>query len=153
MSTETNQNQDDKGQWLSLSINSQIEDTVLVAMAIRGVCSMIGLTLEDINRIELCVVEVVNNAIEHAYSGCSGSRVDVEVVIEPGNRLEIIVKDKGKSMPALGDIAAVQVPDPANPDTWTTSGRGLPIVEQLMDAIHYESNESGNAFHMIRQLG
>ena len=141
------------GQCLSLSINSKMEDTVLVAMAIRGVCAMTGLTMEDINRIELCVVEVVNNAIEHAYSGNSGSRVDVDVVVEPGNKLEIIVKDQGKSMPALGQVDEVQVPDPMNPDTWTTSGRGLPIVDQLMDDIRYESSDSGNAFHMVRQLG
>ena len=98
------------------------------------------------------MVEVVNNAIEHAYNGCSGSRVDVDVLVDSG-KLEIIVKDRGKAMPVLGDVDAVQVPDPTDPGTWTTSGRGLPIVNQLMDAIRYESSDSGNAFHMIRQLG
>ncbi|WP_281646875.1 ATP-binding protein [Parendozoicomonas sp. Alg238-R29] len=141
-----------KGQCLSLSINSQIEDTVLVAMAIRGVCAMTGLSAEDINRIELCVVEVVNNAIEHAYGGCSGSLVNVDVFVEPGKALEIVVKDQGKAMPALGEVQGVQVPDPTDPDTWAVSGRGLPIVDQLMDAIRYETSDDGNAFHMIRQL-
>ncbi len=140
-------------QCLSMSINSLMADTVLVAMAVRGVCGMTSLNQTEINHIELCVVEVVNNAIEHAYKGEAGHSVGVDVVLSPGERLEIIIRDQGQSMPDLaGDKKSITEPDPGDPDTWMVSGRGLPIVEQLMDDIQYKASEAGNAFTMVRRL-
>ena len=142
-----------KPQQITLRIGSQLEDTVLVAMAVRGVCGMTALSAEDINKIELCVVEVVNNAIEHAYKGCSDSIVEVDIMLDPAKSIEIVVRDQGKAMAEpLQCDTPMSVPDPNNPETWLASGRGLPIVERLMDKIHYESSNGHNAFHMIRQI-
>ncbi len=151
---EHNETEQVKPQRITLSIGSHLEDTVLVAMAVRGVCGMTSLSTEDINKIELCVVEVVNNAIEHAYKGLDNELVEVDVLLDPAKAIEIIVRDQGVSMdPALGMGTSMSVPDPNDPETWLASGRGLPIVERLMDEVRYESNDQGNAFHMIRQLG
>ncbi|MCL6269810.1 ATP-binding protein [Sansalvadorimonas sp. 2012CJ34-2] len=148
------QSEDIKPQCITLCIDSQLEDTVLVAMAVRGVCGMTSLTAEEINRVELCVVEVVNNAIEHAYQGRPNETVEVDVMLNPTRSLEIVVRDCGTPMSKpLSADAEMSVPDPTNPETWLSSGRGIPIVERLMDEIRYESCEDGNAFHMIRQLG
>ena len=140
-------------QSITLSIGSRLEDTVLVAMAVRGVCGMTSLSIEEVNRVELCVVEVVNNAIEHAYKGRENGVVEVDVVLDPVKSLEIIVSDRGRAMDTpLSPQQSMSVPDPDDPDTWLSSGRGLPIVERLMDTIHYESSNGRNSFHMVRQL-
>ncbi len=140
-----------RAQVLHLAINSVVEDAVLVAMAIRGVCQMTDLSPKDINRIELCVVEVVNNAIEHAYHGQEGHRVEVELRYLPRVSLELVISDFGEPMPE-GHSTPIAAPDPLNPETWAVSGRGLSIVEQLMDRIDYKSCEGRNSFHMIRDL-
>ncbi len=138
-------------QHLKLSINSYLKDTVLVAMAVRGVCAMTSLSQTDINRFELCVVEVVNNAIEHAYCGEGGHQVEVDVFYTPDRSLEVVVSDFGTPMVPQGKTE-LQPLDPLNPDTWTASGRGLPIVERLMDKTRYQSSNGRNSFHMIRTL-
>ena len=132
-----------------LRIDSQLSDTVLVAMAVRGVCAMTSLTAEDINRLELCVVEAVNNAIEHAYSGRSGSPVDVELTLTATSSLQIAVIDRGSAMswPPAGGL-----PSTDEMDVWLTAGRGLPIVSRLMDDVRYETGSGSNRLVMIRQL-
>ncbi|CAM3524374.1 ATP-binding protein [Parendozoicomonas haliclonae] len=142
-------------QTLTLSIDSRLEDTVLVAMAVRGVCAMTAMSQKELNRMELCVVEVVNNAIEHAYQGRSGHRIEVELIYSPEENLEIVVSDYGSAMPEEvrpENKKELVVPDPHNPDTLLASGRGLAIVEKLMDHIHYQSHEGRNSFHMFRAL-
>lgn len=136
-------------QRLMLRIDSQLSDTVLVAMAVRGVCAMTSLTAEDINRLELCVVEAVNNAIEHAYGGKSGSPVDVELTLTATSSLQIAVIDRGSAM-AWPPASGLQTTEDL--DVWLTCGRGLSIVDRLMDDVRYETASGRNRLVMIRQL-
>lgn len=138
---------------IRLLIDSRLEDTVLVAMAVRGLCAMTTLTIEEVNRVELCVVEIVNNAIEHAYCGVSGNTV--EVMINPGtDELRIVVSDWGQPMASVQMDAASDMPDPTveDPESWSCSGRGLKIVEQLMDDVSYISSNGKNSFCMSKKL-
>ncbi|MGB1272258.1 MAG: ATP-binding protein, partial [Endozoicomonas sp.] len=70
----------DQGKTLRLAIDSELANTTLVAMAVRGLCAITTMSPLEINRLELCLVEIVNNAIEHAYSNEKGH--SVEVVVE-----------------------------------------------------------------------
>ncbi|MCY4472906.1 MAG: ATP-binding protein [Kistimonas sp.] len=137
-------------QRLTLGIDSRLSDTVLVAMAVRGLCTMTSLTAEDINRVELCVVEAVNNAIEHAYGGKSGFPVTVELVLCPQRSLEIGVVDCGEAM-SWPPSAKPQATEDMG--VWLTSGRGLSIVSRLMDEVRYESDQGRNTLYMVRRLG
>ena len=140
-------------QRITLQIDSSLQQTPLVAMAIRGLCGLTELPVEAVNRIELGVVEVVNNAIEHAYAGRAGQPVEVEVVLTTHQHMEIIVRDCGESMDsALVEGGAMTVPDPDDPGTWLSSGRGLAIVRQLIDEIWYETVDGQNAFHLLCHL-
>ncbi|GAA4651661.1 hypothetical protein GCM10023116_39450 [Kistimonas scapharcae] len=140
-------------QTIQLLIDSRLEDTVLVAMAIRGLCAMTGLTAEEVNRVELCVVEITNNAIEHAYSGVSGNTVEVMINLDIGE-LEIVVSDWGQAMESVqsGGVSDMQNLTAADPESWSCSGRGLNIVEQLMDDVSYISSDGKNSFYMSKKL-
>ncbi|AMO56706.1 hypothetical protein GZ77_03010 [Endozoicomonas montiporae] len=138
---------------LSLQIDSQLSNTTLVAMAVRGVCAMTTLSPVEINRLELCLVEIVNNAIEHAYGNEPGHPVEVCIGLDK-TTMNISVSDWGASIP--GNVIKDQEPEEINPDhpeSWLCSGRGLHIVNKLMDTVDYDTTEEGkNIFTMSKAL-
>lgn len=139
-------------QVLKLEIDSQLSNTTMVAMAVRGVCAMTTLSPVEINRLELCLVEIVNNAIEHAYDNQAGHPVEVCVHLDK-TTMNISVSDWGQSIPddIMQDNTEMAV-DPEQPEAWLCSGRGLHIVKKLMDQVTYESNQNKNSFIMKKEL-
>ena len=142
----------DSNQLLRLQIDSQLSNTTLVAMAVRGVCAMTTLSPVEINRLELCLVEIVNNAIEHAYGNEAGHPVEICIGLDKTS-MNISVSDWGSSIPS--DVIDSQEPEEINPDhpeAWLCSGRGLHIVNKLMDDVSYETDEGKNSFIMSKAL-
>ena len=142
----------DETQSLHLEIDSQLTNTSLVAMAVRGLCSITVLSPVEINRLELCLVEVVNNAIEHAYDNQPGFRVVVLVDVRKES-ITLTVSDRGRAMPAevLAEGKEPEL-DPESPETWLCSGRGLHIVKNLMDSVSYRSEDGQNSLVMTKQI-
>ena len=141
-------------QSVTLVVESQLENTVLIAMAVRGLCALTPLPETEVNRIELCVVEIVNNAIEHAYGHEQGHKVEVDVFVVPDQSITINVVDYGKKIPvSLNELLEPrEVMDLDNPDTWKLSGRGLSIVQRVMDELRYDSEDGRNCFSMSRSF-
>ncbi|MRI34186.1 ATP-binding protein [Endozoicomonas sp. OPT23] len=137
---------------LSLEIDSELSNTTLMAMAVRGVCAMTTLSPVETNRLELCLVEIVNNAIEHAYENQAGQKVQVELELDD-SLIRLTVSDHGKSIPqeSLQPDAEPEV-DPEQSDSWLCSGRGLHIVNKLMDAVSYQRIGDRNSFIMEKKL-
>ena len=142
----------DSNHQLRLQIDSQLSNTTMVAMAVRGVCAMTTLSPVEINRLELCLVEIVNNAIEHAYGNEAGHPVEVCIGLDK-TIMNISVSDWGASIP--NEVIEDHEPEEINPDhpeSWLCSGRGLHIVNKLMDAVDYTSEEGKNIFSMSKEL-
>lgn len=142
----------DETQSLHLEIDSQLSNTTLIAMAVRGLCSITVLSPVEINRLELCLVEVVNNAIEHAYGNESGHRVSVQIDVKKES-ITITVKDQGKAMsPEVLEENKEPELDLDSPESWLCSGRGLHIVKNLMDSVSYHSEDDTNRLVMTKQI-
>ncbi|WP_020583549.1 ATP-binding protein [Endozoicomonas elysicola] len=142
---------DEKGQTVRLEIDSELANTTLVAMAVRGLCAMTTLSPVEVNRVELCVVEIVNNAIEHAYGSEKGHKVEVSVNLLK-SYLTLTISDWGKPMDE-GKLGDKNFPvDADDPAAWLCSGRGLPIVQSLMDKVEYQSVDDKNSFIMSKQI-
>ena len=142
---------DDQGQTLRLEIDSELANTTLVAMAIRGLCAMTALSPVEVNRVELCVVEIVNNAIEHAYGNESGHKVEVVAHLGQSD-LTLTVSDWGVAM-GQGKLESASLSvDLDDPALWLDSGRGLPIVQSLMDSVSYHRNGDKNSFVMLKHI-
>ncbi len=142
---------DDQGQALRLEIDSELTNTTLIAMAIRGLCAMTALSPVEVNRVELCVVEIVNNAIEHAYGCEKGHRVEV-VVHLARSALTVTVNDWGQPV-ARSKLEPVSLSvDQDDPALWLSSGRGLPIVHSLMDSVLYQRDGDKNSFVMCKRI-
>ncbi|WP_162844222.1 ATP-binding protein [Sinobacterium caligoides] len=104
---------------------------------------------EQLAKLELCIAEVANNSIRHAYQLQSGQPIWLAAKVEQ-HRLNIQVIDRGMSLPWWRlsqqlDWEQVQV---ENPDSWAVDGRGLQIVRDLMDEVSYDSIEGNNIFTM-----
>jgi serine/threonine-protein kinase RsbW len=133
---------------LTLRIDSRFEHVVLVGLSLRAICAAVPFDEGDVNAVELCVVEAVNNAIEHAYAAEAGHAVEIEVVLD-GQALAIDVRDRGRSMDweaAWDRINAYAF------DELAEGGRGLFIIRSLMDGLTYRSADGWNALHMVKRL-
>ncbi|WP_263079391.1 ATP-binding protein [Endozoicomonas sp. Mp262] len=138
-------------QSLTIGIDSCLPNTVLVAMAVRGLCEMTELSPVEVNRIELCLVEIVNNAIEHAYENKPGQKVETQVELTRQS-VSITVSDWGHSIPEEKlDISSLVREDIQNPDSLQSSGRGIYIVKNLMDDVQYYSRDGKNSFVMTME--
>ncbi len=137
---------------LGLDIESRPECVELLSRALCGVCQLV-LPAAEIAKLNLAIVEAVNNAIEHAYHGESGHWVRLEIDLAP-DRLDLRVRDRGQPMPPdrLDAVTAFVPPDPDDLNTWSLRGRGLAIIKACMDTVEYEARDGVNTLAMSRVL-
>ena len=60
---------------ITITTESRLENIDLLSAAIRGLCESAALPAADIDRIELCVVEALNNVVLHAYCNQPGHQL------------------------------------------------------------------------------
>ena len=85
--------------------------------------------------ITVACQEACANAVEHAYApGPAGFDVEAE---HAGGEIRLTVRDRGHWRDARG----------------THRGRGLPIMEALMDTVDIQHSADGTAVQMRRALG
>ena len=138
---------------ISLAIDSRPECIELLSHALYGLCRLTALPAVDIAKIELAMVEAVNNAVEHAYHGEPGHPVVVEFRLAPGG-FNLLVRDRGEPMDPrkLAGLAEFAEPDRADPETWRSRGRGLAIIKSCMDSVEYQVRDGVNTLTMSRAL-
>lgn len=130
---------------LTLRIDSQLDHVFLIGVSVRAICQTLPL---DADAVELCVVEAVNNAVEHAYGGQPGQVVEVDLNVDPA-ALHIAVRDRGR---AMNWAAACARADPTALHTVSDGGRGLFIMRSLMDELSYCSANGWNVLTMTKRL-
>ena len=134
---------------ITLSIDSTLDDVFLVGMVVNTLCADVPLIEDLVYQTELAVVEAVNNAIEHGYGGAAGHRVDVQVTVE-AHRLTFAVIDRGRPL----DWEAVRARGEQPPviDDLAEGGRGLFIMQAVMDEVRYERVGETNVLTLVRAL-
>ena len=110
------------------------------------------------SQVELCVVEMMNNAFIHAYQEREGLPIELNCEIDSSNprTLQIAISDYGSTIPKQElDKKLVNTfvePDPDDESTWNTSGRGFMIVASLMDSVALETDGNKNTFVLVKEL-
>ena len=139
---------------IKLVIDSNLGDVSLIGIAINRLCSSIPLSGTDSYQIELCVVEAVNNSIEHAYGNEKGHEVEVVFTLYP-DRLIIDVCDTGKPMDQecmeQKDVSPLEI-DPNDLGNLAEQGRGLPIIKEIMDSMTYKTEGGKNCLTLIKNI-
>jgi len=134
---------------VTLAIDSCLDHVALVGVAVRGIARDLGFDEWRAAEVELAVVEGVNNAIEHAYRGAPGHRVDVHVAAADA-RLTIEIADRGDAME--WDAAHASVAARAERDPLADGGRGLLIMHEAMDEVAYRRDGERNVLSLTKRL-
>jgi len=132
---------------ITFAIDSNLRDVSLIGLSINKICSLIPLTDVEAYQIEACVVEAINNTIEHAYQHATGHRVEVDVDLYL-DRIAFKVCDTGLSMAPT--ISPALDFDPEERDKLPESGMGLFIIHQVMDKVVYRTDNGKNILEMTK---
>lgn len=116
--------------------------------AVAAFAAQLDPTLDELGDIRTAVSEAVTNAIVHAYPDSIGT-IWLKARILEGNRLEIVVRDKGRGIP---DVSQAMQP------LYTTggeerSGMGFTIMESFTDRLRVRSAPGkGTTVTMVRRI-
>jgi len=134
---------------ITLSIDSCLDQVFLVGLAVNTICVADALDERQAAEVELCVVEAMNNAIEHGYANEPGHTVAVMVSLAP-DRIVCTVRDTG--VPIEQRLWERQMAASLGDDLLAEGGRGLLIIRSLMDELRYERDGNANALTFVKRL-
>lgn len=138
---------------VQLRIQSRLAAVPLLASMVGCVCESAGLSSTDRQLVGLCLVEAANNAILHAYSEDPSNTVIVDVMLS-SQQLVFDVIDSGKS----GDPAVMNADHRAalggeqSSNILAESGRGLAIMQEVMDSVEYTVQPGNNRLRLVKYL-
>jgi serine/threonine-protein kinase RsbW len=130
--------------WMAISADLGL--VRLSAAALQGILREVKCEPEHAVMIELCVVEAVNNAIEHAYAQDPGGRVEIQLDFD-ADMLEIMVTDTGRAMSG-GAIERARTALDAAPGELREGGYGLGLIVDIMANVAYRRVGNRNVFTM-----
>ncbi len=142
------------GTTVHLAIPSELAAVRLAGAALRGVLGEAGWGPDQVSSIELCMVEAINNAIEHAYQERSGHQVWVTLELTVG-ALALTVADRGVAMPPevleriRASVAAREEQADSAMSELAEGGYGLSLILQLMEDVSYRSERGENRLAMV----
>ncbi|WP_136806801.1 ATP-binding protein [Desulfosediminicola flagellatus] len=134
---------------ITLTIESDLENVSLVGISINALAQHFGMSESCADDVEICVVEGINNVIEHAYIHDPGKTVAI-IVESNSTNLYIKIKDSGISMGKLTE-PEIDV-DLENINTLPEGGFGLYIIHNLMDSVQYGSVDGTNTLSMTKRI-
>jgi serine/threonine-protein kinase RsbW len=137
-----------------LTIESRLENVPLIGMAVNRLCSLIPFSETEASRMELCVVEAVNNSIFHAYGSQAGHAVEAEFSLF-SDRLVLRVFDTGSPMSDArihGRARSSLELDAADVRNIPESGRGIGIIQSIMDDVSYRTDSERNCLTMVKKI-
>lgn len=106
----------------TLEIESRLE---LVQETVEQLLSIVSVDIVHREKLELCLNEVLNNAVVHGNAGNPNKRIRIDVYEREG-RPQFRVTDEARALAANAlDTAEL-------PSLTATSGRGLALVKALL---------------------
>ena len=123
-----------------LYIHSTAEAPAIAADWVKERCSHAGLEDTPAFQVMTCVVEAVNNCVEHAYRDEPG---DIGIRLYSNTRwLVVQVQDRGQPLQ--------QQTQQADPDPLQIDGRGWFIMQQWMDIARYRRHKLRNIVTLVK---
>lgn len=132
---------------MKLTFESKLDCLPLLGNAIKGICSCVIQDELLLSQLELCLVEVVSNVINHAYKKEAGHTIEVIVSLTQ-NHATFTVIDTGIKNPQI--FKKELNTDPQDINGLPESGMGLPIIYQIMDEVVFRE-EQGKNFAILKK--
>ncbi|CAM2065148.1 ATP-binding protein [Sulfidibacter corallicola] len=134
---------------IQLSIDSNLQDVALVGVSVRALCLHFSLAQDVAYQVELCVVEMINNVIEHGYRFETGNPIRIEMKFEEG-RVGVTLVDHAEPIESC-DHQAPQF-DPEDLESLPENGYGRFLVDQIMDRVDYHRENDRNYLYMEKSF-
>lgn len=135
-----------------LEVESDLLAVPGLAARLTAACAAMGISGCEASLIEICVIEAVNNAIEHAYRGIPGHAVKVALQLT-GTALVAEIRDTGAVLPAGQlQVATLFATSADDRSTFPTRGMGLAIMKDAMDEVAYSSSHGVNTLMLSKQI-
>jgi len=101
------------------------------------------LNREDVETIKVALSEACSNAVCHGSPGGAGDRIHVRYELN-GARLVIEIRDEGPGFRPR----QIQLP----PEEYRPNGRGLFIMQALMDEVYFDASAHGTRVRLVKHL-
>ncbi len=134
---------------VALEIPSRLDCIEFIGESLRVLCPLAGFSEAESYRIELGVIEALNNVVEHAYEFQPDSTVRIQLAFSP-DQLQIVIRDAGKPRP--GNLSHNLMFDNDVMDSWPEGGMGLFIMHEVMDNVSYERVDGENFLTLIKTI-
>lgn len=116
---------------------SRIENLEKIEQVSSKIASDAGFDESTVDDISIALTELVNNAIHHANKDNPDKKVTVVFTVGK-DKLSISVRDEGNG------FSPKNVGNPLEPNNiMSDSGRGLYLVEALMDDVEFKISKTG----------
>jgi serine/threonine-protein kinase RsbW len=139
----------DAPRMVALEIPSRLDCIEFIGESLRVLCPLAGFSEAESYRLELGVIEALNNVVEHAYEFQPDATVRVQLTFLP-DQLLFEIRDEGKPRP--GNLAHGLSFDTEVVDSWPEGGMGLFIMHEVMDAITYERIDGVNRLTLSKSI-
>lgn len=135
---------------ITLTIISNFENSRLAGLCAREIACQ-AFEASSVDDIELAVVEVVNNCIEHACADSDKHQISIEFWLNKDS-LSIEISDQGKAIdPAWLDSFNADFDfDPDDLENLPEGGMGLKIVKNCMDEVSYQNSNERNCWLLTK---
>ena len=127
---------------LELRIPGAVEEVAPAVERIMARVRGIGCAKDHDFEIEVALLEALGNAVEHGCAGDASKEVEVWVGCHDDCGLVVVVRDPGPGFdPGL-------LPSPVEGENlFKTHGRGVWLIDQLMDSVHYANGGTELRMH------
>jgi serine/threonine-protein kinase RsbW len=129
-----------------LRIPSSLDELQQVDSTVERIAREMGFTESDCADLGICVTEAAGNAIVHAHHEQPELHVEIRFDRFPDS-LTVVVRDHGAG------FSTEQVADPTLPENLLKEhGRGLLVIQSLMDRVQVERLADGMQIVMVKNL-
>ena len=111
-----------------LTLPARSENVAVIRHVLGALSEALRLPPDVIEDLRLAVTEACTNVVRHAYDGDEPGPIDV-VVHPEGERLDVIVSDRGRGMGPSPDVDG--------------PGLGLPLIAALADSVEIQEAPIG----------
>ena len=127
---------------LELRIPGSIEEVAPAVERIMGQVRDIGCAKDHEFEIEVALLEALGNAVEHGCGDDPSKEVEVWIGCHDDCGLVVIVRDPGPGFDPS------RLPSPVEGENLLrTHGRGVWLINQLMDSVHYANGGTELRMH------
>lgn len=137
---------------LTLTLPARLNSLPLLGEQLRHYLAPLALPENWIFMLDLALCEAATNIILHGYEQNLGKSYGVTFSLQ-NDEMRVSLKDGGEPIPAE-QLAAARAPVAASSASATLaeSGRGLRLLYDCVDEVHYQQARQENVLTLVKRL-